>query len=194
MSATSTGRSRISSSFTASPLPYLLLAPQLIITLVFFVWPAGEVLWQSTQVQDAFGTSSEFVGLANFTRLFHYPLHLASFGTTLVFSALVTFPALFFATLMLPVEVRIFPTVAVVSSMHPGDTYAGLTLPLIASATATFLFRQFFKTLLDELLEAARIDGAGAVRFFIDVVLPLSTAVLFAGAPHDARDGHGAHP
>ena len=89
---------------------------------------------------------------------------------------------LIFVTLMLPVEVRIFPTVQVVSSMHLSNTYAGLTLPLIASATATFLFRQFFMTLPDELMEAARIDGAGPLRFFWDVVVPLSktnVAALF---------------
>ena len=68
---------------------------------------------------------------------------------------------------MLPVEVRIFPTVQVVSSMHLSNTYAGLTLPLIASATATFLFRQFFMTLPDELMEAARIDGAGAAALLL---------------------------
>ncbi|PLZ00903.1 sn-glycerol-3-phosphate ABC transporter permease UgpE [Burkholderia sp. WAC0059] len=87
---------------------------------------------------------------------------------------------LIFATLMLPVEVRIFPTVSVVASMHLTNTYAGLTLPLIASATATFLFRQFFLTLPQELVEAARIDGAGALRFFFDVVLPLSRTNLAA--------------
>ncbi|SEK11849.1 sn-glycerol-3-phosphate ABC transporter permease UgpE [Paraburkholderia diazotrophica] len=87
---------------------------------------------------------------------------------------------LIFITLMLPVEVRIFPTVQVVSSMHLSNTYAGLTLPLIASATATFLFRQFFLTLPDELMEAARIDGAGPLRFFWDVVLPLSKTNLAA--------------
>jgi sn-glycerol 3-phosphate transport system permease protein len=87
---------------------------------------------------------------------------------------------LIFVTLMLPVEVRIFPTVEVVSSMHLSNTYTGLTLPLIASATATFLFRQFFKTLPDELMEAARIDGAGALRFFWDVVLPLSRTTMAA--------------
>ena len=87
---------------------------------------------------------------------------------------------LIFITLMLPVEVRIFPTVEVVSSMHLSNTYTGLTLPLIASATATFLFRQFFKTLPDELMEAARIDGAGALRFFWDVVLPLSRTTMAA--------------
>ncbi|MGG1945880.1 sn-glycerol-3-phosphate ABC transporter permease UgpE [Trinickia sp. NRRL B-1857] len=87
---------------------------------------------------------------------------------------------LIFITLMLPVEVRIFPTVQVVSSMHLTNTYAGLTLPLIASATATFLFRQFFMTLPDELVEAARIDGAGALRFFYDIVLPLSKTNIAA--------------
>ncbi len=81
---------------------------------------------------------------------------------------------LIFVTLMLPVEVRIFPTVQVVATLHLPNTYAGLTLPLIASATATFLFRQFFLTLPNELIEAARIDGAGPLRFFWDVVLPLS--------------------
>ncbi|HEX7685697.1 MAG TPA: sn-glycerol-3-phosphate ABC transporter permease UgpE [Trinickia sp.] len=87
---------------------------------------------------------------------------------------------LIFVTLMLPVEVRIFPTVQVVSSMHLTNTYAGLTLPLIASATATFLFRQFFLTLPDELMDAARIDGAGPLRFFYDVVLPLSKTNIAA--------------
>jgi sn-glycerol 3-phosphate transport system permease protein len=79
-----------------------------------------------------------------------------------------------FVTLMLPVEVRILPTYKVVSDLHMLDTYAGLTVPLIASATATFLFRQFFLTIPDELAEAARIDGAGPLRFFRDVVVPLS--------------------
>ena len=79
-----------------------------------------------------------------------------------------------FVTLMVPVEVRILPTYQVVSDLGMLDTYAGLTVPLIASATATFLFRQFFLTLPDELAEAARIDGAGPMRFFWDVVLPLS--------------------
>ena len=87
---------------------------------------------------------------------------------------------LIFVTLMLPVEVRIFPTVQVVSSLHLTNTYAGLSLPLIASATATFLFRQFFMTLPDELMDAARIDGASALRFFYDVVLPLSKTNIAA--------------
>ena len=79
-----------------------------------------------------------------------------------------------FVTLMLPVEVRILPTFKVVSDLGMLDSYVGLTLPLIASATATFLFRQFFLTIPDELAEAARIDGAGPMRFFWDVIIPLS--------------------
>ncbi|MFL5142676.1 MAG: sn-glycerol-3-phosphate ABC transporter permease UgpE [Microvirga sp.] len=85
-----------------------------------------------------------------------------------------------FVTLMLPVEVRIAPTYKVVSDLGMLNTYAGLTVPLIASATATFLFRQFFLTVPDELLEAARMDGAGPMRFFKDVLLPLSKTSMAA--------------
>jgi len=85
-----------------------------------------------------------------------------------------------FVTLMLPVEVRIIPTYKVMADLGLLNTYAGLTLPLIASATATFLFRQFFMTVPDELAEAARIDGAGPMRFFWDVVLPLSKTTMAA--------------
>ena len=85
-----------------------------------------------------------------------------------------------FLTLMLPVEVRIIPTFKVVSDLHMLDSYLGLTVPLIASATATFLFRQFFLTIPEELAEAARIDGAGPLRFFWDVVLPLSKTNIAA--------------
>ena len=85
-----------------------------------------------------------------------------------------------FVTLMLPVEVRIGPTYEVVASLGMLNTYAGLSIPLIASATATFLFRQFFLTVPDELVEAARIDGAGPMRFFKDVLLPLSSTSIAA--------------
>ena len=77
-------------------------------------------------------------------------------------------------------EVRIAPTYKVVADLGLLNSYAGLTLPLIASATATFLFRQFFLTVPDELIEAARIDGAGPVRFFRDVLLPLSKTSIAA--------------
>jgi sn-glycerol 3-phosphate transport system permease protein len=100
---------------------------------------------------------------------FRFPLRQAAFWAI-------------FVTLMLPVEVRIYPTYKVAADLRLLDTYAGLTLPLIASATATLLYRQFFLTVPNELVEASRIDGAGPVRFFFDTLLPLSrttTAALF---------------
>ena len=85
-----------------------------------------------------------------------------------------------FVTLMLPVEVRIGPTYKVVADLGMLNSYAGLTIPLIASATATFLFRQFFLTVPDELVEAARVDGAGPMRFFKDILVPLSSTSMAA--------------
>jgi sn-glycerol 3-phosphate transport system permease protein len=85
-----------------------------------------------------------------------------------------------FITLMLPVEVRIYPTYKIVADLGLLDTYTGLILPLIASATGTLLFRQFFMTIPDELLEASKIDGAGAFRFFKDTLVPLSITTIAA--------------
>jgi len=85
-----------------------------------------------------------------------------------------------FITLMLPVEVRILPTYEVVASLGMLNSYAGLSIPLIASATATFMFRQVFLTIPDEMLESARIDGAGPMRFFWDILLPLSRTNIAA--------------
>jgi sn-glycerol 3-phosphate transport system permease protein len=85
-----------------------------------------------------------------------------------------------FITLMLPVEVRIVPTYKVVADFGMINSFAGLTIPLIASATATFLFRQFFMTVPDELTEAAKMDGASPMRFFWDVLLPLSRTSIAA--------------
>ncbi len=98
------------------------------------------------------------------------------------FPARTLFFWLIFITLMLPVEVRIVPTYEVVAGFGMLNSYSGLILPLIASATATFLFRQFFLTIPDELAEAARVDGAGPMRFFWDIVVPMSrtnVAALF---------------
>jgi sn-glycerol 3-phosphate transport system permease protein len=100
---------------------------------------------------------------------FRFPFRMAFFWTI-------------FLTLMLPVEVRIVPTFEVVAGFGMLNSYAGLILPLVASATATFLYRQLFLTIPDELAEAARIDGAGPVRFFLDILWPMSrtnTAALF---------------
>lgn len=98
---------------------------------------------------------------------FRFPLRMAAFW-------------LIFFTLMLPIEVRFFPTYQVTASLHLLNSYGGLIFPLIASATATFLFRQFFMTLPRSLVDAARIDGAGPIRFFLDMVLPLSRTNIAA--------------
>ncbi len=85
-----------------------------------------------------------------------------------------------FLTLMLPVEVRIVPTFEVIANFGMLNSYTGLILPLIASATATFLFRQFFMTVPDEIAEAARVDGAKPMRFFFDILLPMSRTNIAA--------------
>lgn len=85
-----------------------------------------------------------------------------------------------FITLMLPVEVRIIPTYAVMGDLHMIDTFPGLAVPLIASATATLLFRQTFAAIPDELVEAARMDGAGPLRFLKDILIPVSAANIAA--------------
>jgi sn-glycerol 3-phosphate transport system permease protein len=98
---------------------------------------------------------------------FSFPFRMTAFWTI-------------FITLMLPVEVRIFPTYKITSDLHLLDSYAGLILPWIASATATLLFRQFFMTVPKELVEASKIDGAGPIRFFFDTLLPLSVTNIAA--------------
>ena len=85
-----------------------------------------------------------------------------------------------FTTLLLPLEVRILPSYEVMNTLKLTNTYTGLIVPLLASATGTFYFRQFFKSVPDELLEAARIDGAGPFKFFIDVLVPLSRTMMAA--------------
>jgi len=98
---------------------------------------------------------------------FRFPLRMACFWAI-------------FVTLMLPVEVRIVPTYGVVASLGMLDSYSGLIIPIIASATATFLFRQFFLSVPDELAEAARVDGASPMRFFFDILLPMSRTTIAA--------------
>ncbi len=98
---------------------------------------------------------------------FRFPFRMTAFWTI-------------FITLMLPVEVRIVPTYAVMSNLGLINTFTGLTVPLIASATATLLFRQTFLAIPDELMEAARMDGAGPLRFLKDILIPVSAANLAA--------------
>ncbi|MGY6642469.1 ABC transporter permease subunit [Klebsiella pneumoniae] len=124
--------------FRSRWLPYVLVAPQLIITLIFFIWPAGEALWYSLQSIDPFGLSSQFVGLDNFVALFHDPYYLDSFWTTIKFSALVT--------------------------------VSGLLISLFFAA---------LQSIPRSLVEAAAIDGAGPIRRFFKLALPLIAPVSF---------------
>jgi sn-glycerol 3-phosphate transport system permease protein len=87
---------------------------------------------------------------------------------------------LIFITLLVPLEVRILPSYQIVSDLKLTNSYTGLILPLVASATATFFFRQFYKSIPDELLESAKLDGANSWKFFIDFLIPLSKTMIAA--------------
>ncbi|MBS6438239.1 MULTISPECIES: sn-glycerol-3-phosphate ABC transporter permease UgpA [Pantoea] len=209
--------------FRTSLLPYLLVLPQLLITAIFFLWPAGEALWYSLQNLDPFGISSTFVGLDNFRRLFQDSYYLEAFWTTIVFSTLVTvcgmvlslllaalvdyvirLRKLYQTLLLLPYAVA--PVVAAVMWMflfNPGlglishflnqlgyswnyaqNSGQAMLLIVVASIwqqmSYNFLF--FFAALQSipkSLVEAAAIDGAGPVRRFFNLSLPLITPVSF---------------
>jgi len=130
---------------------------------------AARMLWVSFVVAMAITVGKISVSLLSAFALvfFRFPLRRLCFWAI-------------FITLMLPVEVRIGPTYQVIADLHMVNSFAGLAVPLIASATATFLFRQFFLTVPDELVEAARMDGAGPLRFFWDILLPLSGTSIAA--------------
>jgi sn-glycerol 3-phosphate transport system permease protein len=125
--------------------------------------PLGRMLWNSLVMSAAIAAGKIAISILSAYAIvyFRFPWRMACFWTI-------------FVTLMLPVEVRIMPTFKVAADLGLLNSYAGLTIPLIASATATFLFRQFFLTVPDELTEAARIDGAGPLRFFAAILVPLS--------------------
>ena len=209
--------------FRTSLLPYLLVLPQLVITAIFFLWPAGEALWYSLQSLDPFGLSSTFVGLDNFKRLFADPYYLDSFWTTIKFSGLVTvcgmvlslllaalvdyvvrLRKLYQTLLLLPYAVA--PVVAAVLWMflfnpglglfsyllnHIGYNWnyaqnSGQAMFLIVLASIwqqmSYNFLFFFAALQSipkSLVEAAAIDGAGPVRRFFNLSLPLITPVSF---------------
>ncbi len=131
--------------------------------------PVGRMLWNSLIMALIIAIGKISISLLSAFAIVYFRFPLRSLFFWMIF-----------ITLMLPVEVRIMPTYKVVADLGLIDTYAGLTIPLIASATATFLFRQFFLTIPEELAEAARIDGAGPLRFFWDVVLPLSRTNIAA--------------
>ena len=131
--------------------------------------PVGNMMLNSFIMAIMIAVGKIFISILSAFAIVYYrfPFRMAAFW-------------IIFVTLMLPVEVRIYPTYKIVSDLRLLDTYAGLTIPLIASATGTLLFRQFFMTIPDELLEASKIDAAGPFRFFKDTVLPLSLTTIAA--------------
>lgn len=156
------------------------------------IWPGTELWNNYLQVLNSGGTSGTRAPVGRMLGVSFVMASLISVGKIVLALisafALVYFRFRFkhlafwliFITLMLPVEVRISPTYQVASSLGLLNSYTGLTLPLLASATATFLFRQFFMTIPDELVEASRVDGASPLRFFWDVLLPLSKTNIAA--------------
>jgi sn-glycerol 3-phosphate transport system permease protein len=131
--------------------------------------PVGRMLFNSFVMASVIAVGKIAISIISAYAIvyFRFPFRLAAFW-------------IIFVTLMLPVEVRIYPTYKVAADLNLLDSYAGLTVPLIASATATLLFRQFFMTVPDELVEASKIDGAGPFRFFKDTLLPLSRTNMAA--------------
>ncbi|MFA7665937.1 MAG: sn-glycerol-3-phosphate ABC transporter permease UgpE [Burkholderiaceae bacterium] len=131
--------------------------------------PVGRMLWVSLVCALSIAIGKIVISLLSAFAFvyFRFPLRSLCFW-------------MIFVTLMLPVEVRIGPTYEIVANLGLLNSYTGLIVPLIASATATFLFRQFFLTVPDELVEAARMDGAGPMRFFVDVLIPLSMTSIAA--------------
>jgi len=131
--------------------------------------PVGRMMWISLVTAMGIAIGKIAVSLLSAFALVYFRFPLRGFFFWAIF-----------VTLMLPVEVRILPTYKVISDLSMLNSYAGLTIPLIASATATFLFRQFFLTVPEELVEAARMDGAGPMRFFKDILVPLSKTSIAA--------------
>ncbi len=132
-------------------------------------YPVQVLLWNSLQMALAIAIGKIIISIlsAYAVAFFKFPLRMFFF-------------AMIFLTLMLPIEVRIAPTYKVMTDLGLINTFAGLTIPLMASATGTLLFRQFFLTIPDEYVEAAKIDGAGPLRFFWSIVLPLSRTNIAA--------------
>ncbi len=209
--------------FGCSWLPYALVLPQLLITAIFFLWPAGQALWYSVQTLDPFGLSSQFVGLSNFEQLFQDPYYLESFYTTLKFSFLVAFiglaVSLFFAALvdhvvrasriyqtLMILPYAVAPAVAAVLWMflfspglglithflgsigynwnHAQNSGQAMFLVVLASVWKQVSYNFLFflaalQSIPKSLVEAAAIDGAGPVRRFFNLVLPLISPVSF---------------
>ena len=204
-------------------LPYALIAPQIAITMIFFLWPAAQALWQSVLRQDAFGLSTDYVGLANFERLFADPLYLASFTTTLVFSALVTALSMGAALILAVMADRVIrgamayrtlliwpyavapavagvlwwflfnPTIGIAAYALDGlgydwnhylDGTDAMALIVVASAWRQVSYNFLFflaglQAIPRSLTEAAAIDGAGPLKRFLTIQLPLLSPTVF---------------
>ncbi len=210
--------------FPAGWLPYVLVAPQLAITLVFFMWPASQAMWQSLLVEDSFGLNVQFVGLLNFRELFADPYYLNSFKVTAVFSVLMTVGALLislvlagacdylirgarvYQTLLIwpyavaPVVAAVLwafifnPTLGIVTYVLRGwfgiewnhllNGNQAMTLVIIASGWKQISYNFLFflagmQAIPKSLIEAAAIDGAGPLRRFASVILPLISPTTF---------------
>jgi len=129
----------------------------------------GTMLLNSFILGIGFAVGKIILGMIAAYAIVYFRLRFATFAFWMIFT-----------TLLLPLEVRILPTYEVVHGMGLINTYTGLIVPLVASATATFFFRQFFLSVPEELVEAARIDGAGPVKFFIDILVPISRTMIAA--------------
>ncbi|WBU52597.1 sn-glycerol-3-phosphate ABC transporter permease UgpA [Paracoccus sp. SCSIO 75233] len=209
--------------FSNQFLPWLLLAPQLAITFIFFIWPAAQAVWQSFLREDAFGIKSTFVGLNNYARLWNSPEYLNSMKVTLVFSVSVTLLSMclslllavavdrtlrssrFYTTLLVwPYAVApavagilwffIFnPTVGILPFVleqvgydwdHFSNPGQAMTLVVIASAWKQISYNFLFfvaglQSVPTSLREAAAIDGAGPVKRFFTITLPLLSPTTF---------------
>ena len=127
------------------------------------------MLMNSMILGIGFALGKIVIGMMAAYALVYFRLRFATFAFWLIFT-----------TLLLPLEVRILPSYEIAQKLGLLNTYTGLILPLIASATATFFFRQFFRSIPEEMVEAARIDGAGPVKFFIDILVPISQTMIAA--------------
>lgn len=127
------------------------------------------MLWNSMILGLGFAVGKIILGMMAAYAIVYFRMRFATFAFWMIFT-----------TLLLPLEVRILPSYEIVQQLGMLNTYQGLIVPLIASATATFFFRQYFRSIPEELVEAARIDGAGPVKFFIDILVPLSKTMIAA--------------
>lgn len=127
------------------------------------------MLWNSMILGMGFALGKIVLGMMAAYAIVYFRLRFATFAFWVIFT-----------TLLLPLEVRILPSYEIVQKLGMLNTYSGLIVPLVASATATFFFRQYFRSIPEELIEAARIDGAGPVKFFIDILVPLSRTMIAA--------------